>query len=109
MKKCTLSPGAHVQREKWLGGAVRSACLQRQRHVVRPDIAAETKGWQRLATRCVGYECNRRQSDHHRPHIRLFRRDGDSYVGSGGLVSVSTEAIIVHASERKGQRGHSYK
>lgn len=100
-KERSLSTGALVQREKWLGGAVRSACLQRQRYVVRPDIAAETKEWQRLETRCAGYECDQRQSDHHCPHIRLFRRDGNSYVGSGGLVSVSTNAIIVCVCDKK--------
>lgn len=94
-KERSLSLGALIQREKRLGGAVRSARLQRQRHVVYPDIAAETKGRQRLETRCAGYECNQRQSDHYCPHIRLFRRDGDSFVGSGGLVYVSTNAIIL--------------
>lgn len=98
-KECLLSLGALVQREKWLGGAVRSACLRWQRHVVYPDIAAETKGWQRLETRCAGYECDQRQSDHHRTHIWLLCRDGDSNVGQGGLVFVSTKAIIVYVEE----------
>lgn len=80
-KECSLLLGALVQREKWLGGAVRSACLRRQRYVVYPDIAAETKGRQRLETRCAGYKCNQRQSDHHRVHVWLLRRDRDSHVG----------------------------
>lgn len=87
--------GALVQGEKWLGRAVRGAYVQQGRYVLPPDITPETEGPGQLATHCARYECNRRQFYHHRPHIRPFRRDGDSIVGSGGLVLVSTDATYI--------------
>lgn len=85
--------GALVQREQWLGRAIRSAYVQRGRYVVPSDITADTEERQQLATRCAGYKCNQRQADYHRPHLRLFRRDGDNILGSRGLIHVSTNSI----------------